>query len=117
MAIAVSFRDIWSDGRRIHAIGSVVFSGNYAAGGEVVDVKAAAANAQGQRWMANSQPDIMMLQGKAGYHYEYDRANRKIIIRQSAGAGAVEAELAAAAYPAGVTGDTIDFYCIGKKFV
>jgi hypothetical protein len=117
MALAVTFRDVWTDGRRLHAIGTIVASGNYVSAGDALDIKAAAGNAKGQRWMANSDPDLVIVTGKAGYMYEYDRVAKKLKVRQEGAAAAPAVELAAAAYPAGVTGDTIDFYAVGKKLV
>lgn len=123
MAVAVTFTDVWTDGRRIHAVGTLAFSGNYATGGDAIDIKAAGINSAGQGWRSSSDPTHVQIVGKAGHLYEYDRANKKVLIRRNknpADAGGADIpfpELAAAAYPAAVTGDVVDFYAIGKKLV
>lgn len=119
MALAVTFEDVWTDGRRLHAIGKVVASGNYVAGGEVLNIKGAAANSKGQRWMANSHPNIVLIHGMSGFIYEYDLVNRKLKVftNSAGGVNGALTEHSAAAYVAGVTGDTIRFYAIGKKLV
>jgi hypothetical protein len=120
MAVAVSFTDVWTDGRRIHAIGTLVFSGNYAAGGDAIAIKAATATST-RNWKSKDHPIHVIIQGKGGYFYEYDLANRKVKVRQNknpADAGGADIpfpELAAAAYPAGVINDVVTFYAMGKK--
>lgn len=97
--------DQWSDVGRIETVATLVFSGNYATNGDVYDF---AAISQGV-----GQPLFVDIRGKAGFSYEYDLANKKIIVRQQlnpANAGGADipfTELAAAAYPAGVTGDVV----------
>lgn len=81
--------------------GTIVFSGNYVAGGETLSLPRPAGVQRG--------PTIVMVDGISGYKYEYNPLNGKILVRQSAAAGAAFAELAAAAYPAGVTGDTVTY--------
>lgn len=118
MAVAVAFTDVWSDGRRIHAIGTLIFSGNYVNNGDAVDIKGAKGAIDHQKWLSRLDPTYVEINGKAGYFYEYDKVNKKIIVRQGDNTNAAAApfiQLAAAAYPAGVTGDTVTFYAIGKK--
>lgn len=97
--------DQWNDTGRITGIATLVFSGNYVANGDTYDF---AALTEG-----GAQPTHVMIMGKAGYHYEYDYTNKKILVRQQrdpAAAGGADipfTELAAAAYPAGVTGDAV----------
>jgi hypothetical protein len=52
-------------------------------------------------------PGSVKIQGKAGYVFEYDDANQKVIVRTGAAAQAVLTELTAAAVPAPLSGDTI----------
>lgn len=119
MAVAVSFEDVWSDGRRLYAVGTLAFSGNYAAGGDAVDIKAANPNTKGQRWMANSDPDVVMIQGKAGFVYAYDKATKKVqvFVNTAGGVNTALGEHTAVAYVAGITGDVVRFLAIGKKLV
>lgn len=120
MAIAVAFTDVWTDGRRIHAIGTLTFSGNYAAGGDALAIRAAT-GVSARNWKSRNDPTHVMIQGKAGHLYEYDAAAKKVLVRRNknpADAGGADIpfpELAAAAYPAAVTGDTVTFYAVGKK--
>lgn len=120
MAAAVSFTDVWTDGRRIHAIGTITFSGNYAAGGDSFDIKAAKGAIDHRFWKSNKDPLYVDIRGKGGFVYEYDAANKKVKVRgytpTSASAGVIPMdEIAAAAYPAGVTGDVVSFYAVGKR--
>lgn len=79
-----------------------VFSGSYPAGGEVVDFATLVG-------YTNKQPFLVEICGKAGYVYQYDFQNKKIMVRVNTGAGANLGlpEHTAAAYNAGVTGDTV----------
>jgi hypothetical protein len=119
MALAVAFEDVWSDGRRIHAIGTITPSGNYAAGGEDLNIKGAAANGRGQAWRSPSDPMQVIITGKAGFVYLYDKAARKMLVycNTAGGANAPLGEHTVAGYVAGVTGDTIRFYAVGKQLV
>lgn len=81
--------------------GTIVFAGNYVAGGEVLSLPKPAG--------VQRPPTFVLIQGIAGFKYEYNPANAKVLVRQSAGAAAAMAEIAVAAYPAGVTGDTVTY--------
>lgn len=81
---------------------SIVASGNYVANGDPVDFAVAGG-------FTNRQPDFVTIVGKAGFVYQYDFANKKVFVYTNT-AGAANAPLGehtAAAYAAGVTGDTI----------
>lgn len=98
-------------GKRLLVNGTLVFSGNYATGGEAIDFVA-----NGVRSI-DAKPEFMQIAGKAGYLYEYDKANNKVIIRgqepTSATAGVIAlSQLAAAAYPGAVTADVITFFAV-----
>lgn len=98
-------------GKRLMVTGSIAFSGNYATGGDAVDFLAAGVRS------IDSKPEFMTIAGKAGFYYEYDKANNKVIVRgqePTSGTGSVIAlsQLPAAAFPAGVTGDTITFFAL-----
>ena len=62
---------------------------------------------------ATRAPIWVDIQGSSGYVYAYvpgtTAANGKIMVRQEGTAGGPAGELPAAAFPAGVAGDTINF--------
>ncbi len=65
-------------GGMLEALVTLVASGNYATGGDVVDFAPLVG-------FTNKQPTIVSIRGIAGYIYEYDSANKKVIVRQVAG--------------------------------
>jgi len=119
MAIVVTFDDVWTDVKRLHAVGTIVLTGNYAAGGEPIDIKAASASARGHRWFANSDPFFVVVQGIAGFVYAYNLATKKLMVfaNSAGGANLALTEHTAVAYVAGILADTIKFYAVGKKLV
>lgn len=90
----------------------ITASGNYATGGDTLDIEAIT-GAPGLAMPPNTRqlPMQVTVTGAAGYIYQFvqgtDNANAKLKVLQSAGSAAPLAEIAASAYPAGVTGDTI----------
>jgi len=80
---------------------SVVASSNYAAGGEVLGLQAL--------FGMRKAPLFVVVRGMAGFIYEYDYANDKLLVftNSAGGANAALTEHTAAAYVAGITGDTI----------
>jgi hypothetical protein len=117
MALTFNLVDTWDDGKRIHVSGTVAASGNYATGGDTLDlsqfplVAAVQPPINGTSWM----------DGLAGYDYVFFpgaamNSNKVKIFQQGASAGAFP-EVAAGAYPAAITSDTITFYGIFKKLV
>ena len=115
MALAFSLVDTWDDGKRIHASGTVVATGNYVTSGDTLDlsqvpiIASAQAPLQGTAWM----------DGLAGFDYVFSpgaamNSNKVKIFAQGTAAGAFP-ELSAGAYPAAITADTITFYGIFKK--
>ena len=115
MALTFSLVDTWDDGKRIHVSGTVAASGNYATGGDTLDlsqfpiIASAQAPIQGTAWM----------DGLAGYDYVFApgaamNSNRVKIFQQGSAAGAFP-ELAAGAYPAAIVADTVTFYGIFWK--
>lgn len=117
MALAFTLVDFWQDGRRIHVAGTVAASGSYTTGGDTLDLSSI-----GALGVPATQPPIegtAWMDGLAGYDYVFApgsaiNANKVKVFQQASGAGAF-AELAAGAYPAAITGDTITFYGIFKK--
>lgn len=115
MALTFSLVDTWDDGKRVHVTGTVAASGSYTTGGDTVDlsqfplIASTQAPIQGTAWM----------DGLAGYDYVFApgaamNSGKVKMFQQGASAGAFP-ELAAGAYPAAITGDTISFYGIFKK--
>lgn len=91
--------------------GDITASGNYAAGGEVLAPALAALHP------TNKEPDYVDINSQAGFVYQYNFTTKKMMVRgqepTNAGAGVMAlTELAAAAYPAGITGDVISFIAI-----
>jgi len=88
----------------------------YAAGGLVLD----ATNFRGKTVLSPEvKPKILLARGIAGYVYEYDRTGGKLLVRAQTNAAAEDAplgELADAAIPAGVSGDTVNFFALFDKF-
>ncbi|MGH9776072.1 MAG: hypothetical protein ACRD50_14125 [Candidatus Acidiferrales bacterium] len=115
MALTFNLVDTWDDGQRIHVAGTLAASGNYSTGGDTIDLSQFAI-------IASTQPPILgtaWMDGLAGYDYVFFPGasitqNKVKIFQQGASAGAFP-EIAAGAYPAAITGDTITFYGIFKK--
>lgn len=108
-AIAGAVTDKWIDGKRLHVIGTLTPSGSYAAGGDAFDFVSGLVGVT-----TNKQPSIVLIEGKAGFAFSYDYANKKVLVFTNTAGGANNAlgEHTAAAYAAGVTGDAIRFYAI-----
>jgi hypothetical protein len=115
MALTFSLIDTWDDGKRVHVTGTAAASGNYSTGGDTLDlsqfpiIAATKAPVQGTAWM----------DGIAGYDYVFIPGaamnNNKVKIFQQAASAGPFPELAAGAYPAAITADTITLYAIFKK--
>lgn len=99
------------EGSKVHKLhqelalyGELVFSGNYATGGEVVTAPAFKTLL---KQIGDGKIYFVLFGFKAGYQFDYDYATDKILVRQgdnaNAGAGP-SIELPAAAYPAAITG-------------
>ncbi|MGH9682175.1 MAG: hypothetical protein ACRD4S_00975 [Candidatus Acidiferrales bacterium] len=115
MALTFTLADTWDDGKRIHVSGTIAATGNYATGGDTLDLSQSPV-------VASSQPPIQgtaWMDGLAGYDYVFIpgaamNSNKVKIFQQGASAGAFP-ELAAGAYPAAIASDAITFYGIFKK--
>lgn len=95
----------------VEIFGVLTPSGNYATDGDVIDF-----TALGSYWRSKN-PLFVMIQGKAGFVYQYDIENKKVLVFTNT-AGAANAALGqhtAAAYVAGVTGDVIRVRMIFPK--
>jgi hypothetical protein len=108
MALAFSLVDTWDDGKRIHVSGTIAATGNYATGGDTVDLSQVPV-------IASTQPPIQgtaWMDGLAGYDYVFipGAAMNSNKVKMFASAGAAQAafpELTAGAYPGAITGDTM----------
>ncbi|MGH9727491.1 MAG: hypothetical protein ACRD33_00940 [Candidatus Acidiferrales bacterium] len=114
MALAFTLVDSWDDGRRVHVAGTIAASGNYATGGDTLDL-----GGIGTLGIPTTKPPVQgtaWMDGLAGYDYVFSpgasiSGNKVKVFQQASGAGAFS-ELAAGAYPVAISGDTITFYGI-----
>ena len=105
MALALTITKTWDDGKALHAVGTITASGSYTTAGDTL-------NFQNQRIKSTKTPIWVEIIGMADFNYVFvpgtTNANGKVkVITTSTGA-----EIAQAAYAAGVTGDTIRFHSI-----
>lgn len=86
-------------------IGTIALSGTYPALGEPWSLQSL------PRMFTGRKPDSVVVTGKAGFVYQYDIANEKLIVysNTAGGANAPLGEHTAATYAAGVSGDVISF--------
>ncbi len=115
-SITLTVQEYWDDGQRIHVAGTLAIGAaalTYPAGG--IPVPTPAVPGIG----ATTKASIFRANGLAGYLFQYDRANAKLLVGAQTNAAAEDAplgELAASAVPAALSGDTIYFHGIYKKF-
>ena len=114
MALAFTLVDSWDDGRRVHIVGTVAASGSYTTGGDTLDLSGIESLG-----VPTTQPPTAgasWMDGVAGYNYVFITGGAlnsgMVKMFENAGAAGPFAELAAAAYPSAITGDTITFYGI-----
>jgi hypothetical protein len=102
MALTAAVLKKTSSGGAITALFSIVASGSYATGGDPLDFAPLVG-------YTNRQPSFVDINGKAGFEYKYDLANKKMFVycNTAGGANAALGEHTAATYAAGVSGDTI----------
>lgn len=101
MAIAVTEARKIPSLRSIRTMGTLVFSGNYVTGGEVAPfVKPG----------TTKSPYDVKISGQGTHDYKFDVATGKIKVFLAG------VEIAAAAYPAAVTGDTVRYEAEYPKF-
>lgn len=107
MALALSNVKRKADGMGIIITGKITPSGNYATGGDDLDFSKVAG-------ITNRRPDFVIVAGMAGFVYQYDVANKKLLVfcNTAGGANAALGEHTAVGYVAGVTGDTITFLAV-----
>lgn len=85
---SISVVDKWDDGQRVHIIGTAALTGNYATGGISFNLRTLLTDPR-PGFVAlpgiAGDPIKVDVKGIAGYQYEYDKTNKKLIIRQNAG--------------------------------
>jgi hypothetical protein len=106
MAVTATVTDHWEDGKRVHVIGTLVFSGSYATGGDTVTVSNL------PLIKSASPPNWAEALGQSKYKYTFILSGKVKIITPDTGA-----ELAAGAYSATITQDTVLFYAIFPKHI
>ena len=118
LAVTINNVDVTQDSFLVR--GTLAASGSYVAGGDTLDF-----SGQGNLPVATPPRDLFV-HGVAGFVYEFVRGalltNSKLKVRghtpTSATAGVIPLEeITAAAYPAGVTGDTISFVAVFDKLL
>ena len=95
----------------IEIFGTIVASGNYAAGGDTLDLT------QLGSILRAKDPLFVEIQGISGFVYQYNPTTKKVLVycNTAGGANAPLGEHTAAAYAAGVTGDTIRMRAVFPK--
>ena len=106
MAIAAVVTDIDNSGKSLYVTATLTFSGSYSTGGDTIDFTTIIGKGYlGRVFQAGKSPLYGYAAGTSGHSYGLipgtTLANGKIKINTTAGT-----ELAAGAYPAGVSGDT-----------
>jgi len=99
MALVLTVNHHWTDGKKLHIVGTVAATGNYTTGGLALSFNST-------RIKSSRVPDDVDIQGLSNNFYKYlpgaTRDVGKIKMLDSTGA-----EIAQAALPGGITGDTI----------
>lgn len=87
----------------MEVFGTLVASGSYATGGDTIDFT------QLGSIIRAKDPLFVEVNGIAGFVYQYNRVTKKLLVyaNTAGGSNAPLGEHTAAAYAAGVTGDTI----------
>lgn len=104
MALTATVSRKLAEIKTIHLYGTLAFSGNYPTGGEALDISALAG-------FSNKEPIAFQADGLDNFTFRYDYTNKKVMVNLVS----TGAEQAAAAYPAGVSGDVIHWHAIVPK--
>ena len=107
--LSLTILDHWSDTKRIHVTGYLTASGSYATGGDPVPLSSPLIKSASLPLFAN-------ISGASAV-YEYLPVPNGIIPSMKVVTRSTGAELAAGAYPAGITADYIGVYIIFPKFI
>lgn len=123
MGVTLKVNQSWTDGKRLHIVGNLTFTGNYATGGINLNLLVDG--------IFSSQPIVHSdVVGKGGaygndlgtlYDYRYVAAPYSNTINQQLSQGLLRifsggTELSAGAIPSGVLNDTVFFYGIFQKY-
>jgi len=114
MPIAVTTVDSWHDSKRLHVVGTLVFSGTYPTGGDTLNFQSV------KGVLSSLTPVECVCHGNSGHLYEYvfgtTIANGLVMVRiATTTAGNVGlSQHSNAAYDATVTGDVVRFHAIFK---
>lgn len=109
MALVAAITKQYYDGKKVHVIGTITASGSYTTGGDTLSLT-------GLNIKSSQVPYWLEVQGVNGFNYAYvvgatqATGKVKVFVLQAAATNTPLAEHTAAAYVAGVTGDTITFY-------
>lgn len=105
MSLAVTVTKKWHDSKKLHVVGTIVASSTYATGGDTLSFASLGIN--------SSQPPFWVkFNSLNGYSYVYAAGGGTQATGLMRANTASNTELAAGAYPAGITGDTIQFYAL-----
>ena len=111
MTLVLTNTERWFDGQRLHQVGTILASANYATGGELVifsqaDVK------------ASKVPDWVEIHGMAGYVYSYNPGATidlgKMLAFEAGADAAPLDEVPASTMPAALIADIIRYHAIFK---
>jgi hypothetical protein len=111
MALTPTLVQRWHDTKRVHVVATVVASGSYTTGGEVL------ATTIKQLAKISTDPFWVDIRGRAGYIYAYDYATNKVMVFYGDNNNANDGpliQIPAASYPSDLTSDSIRLYAIGK---
>lgn len=115
MSVAVNVTNVESGQGVVRVFGTLTPSGNYVANGDAVDFT----KATGLSIPSQSAPISFRVEGAAAYVYKGVKgainACKFVVQETGAALSGALADLAAAAYPAGITGDTITFEAVFPK--
>lgn len=114
MAVSFTVKTQWTDTMKLHLIGNFAFSGNYTTGGDTINFGALSTDTQPVIVKSGSPPFWVDIAGQTTllYNFVYGLTINNSKIKIISGG----AELAAGAYPGGVTGDTITYHAVFNKF-
>lgn len=112
MALAVTVTKHWDDGKILHVLGTITASGSYTTGGDTLSFA-------DPKIKSASVPLFVNVIGSAGYIYSFvpgtTQATGKLKVFAAPATAGPLTEISQAAYPSGVTGDTIQFNALFVK--
>src|ERR1700676_1728819 len=109
MALAVAVVDHWDDGKRLHVVGTLTASSTYSTNGDTLNFGLSAIkSASPPVWVDFNNLSKYLLKFVFGTNIA--NGKMKVALPDTG------LELAAGNYPAGLTGDSITFHAIFRKF-